>query len=241
MAAGTANRMGSGPKKPMTERLVRRIYYKYFSRNLLYELQTRARNQSADYVEANMPDATIYEAHAGILEDGVEMAPDEGLILEFGVASGNTLSIIANAAGSGREVHGFDSFEGLPGDWGGHVERKGAFARNGDLPSVPSNARLHVGWFNQTLGPFLAENEGPAAFVHIDCDIYSSTVDILEGLRPRLVEGTVILFDEYFNYPGWRNHEYKAWQEFVAETGIEYDYKGFTAHDGRVLVLITKV
>lgn len=233
--------MGKTSKKPMTERLVRRIYYKYFSRNLLYELQTRARNQSADYIEANMPDATIYESHAGILEDGMAMAPADGLVLEFGVATGNTLTIIANAAGAGRKVHGFDSFEGLPEDWGGHVERKGAFGREGNLPQVPSNAELHVGWFSNTLGPFLAENAGPAAFVHIDCDIYSSTVDILQNLRGRLVEGTVILFDEYFNYPGWRNHEYKAWQEFVAETGIGYDYKGFTAHDGRVLVKITRV
>jgi hypothetical protein len=51
------------------------------------------------------------------------------------------------------------------------------------------------------------------AFVHADADLYSSTVLCLKemALRGRLVKGTVINFDEYWNYPDWQNGEYKAW------------------------------
>jgi hypothetical protein len=50
--------------------------------------------------------------------------------------------------------------------------------------------------------------------------------------------GTVIVFDEYFNFPGWRNHEYRAWTEFVARTGTEFDYLGYTADNEQVVVRI---
>jgi hypothetical protein len=52
-------------------------------------------------------------------------------------------------------------------------------------------------------------------------------VDILRGLSDRFDAGTVILFDEYFNYPGWERHEFKAWQEFVEEKSVEYEYLGY--------------
>jgi len=48
----------------------------------------------------------------------------------------------------------------------------------------------------------------------------------------------VIVFDEYFNYPGWRQHEYKAFQEFIANTGLKYRYIGFSAEKGHVAVQI---
>ena len=65
------------------------------------------------------------------------------------------------------------------------------------------------------------------AFLHIDCDLYSSTQTIFNLLSDRIVPGTVILFDEYFNFPNWENHEFKAFQEFVAEKGVKYTYLGF--------------
>jgi hypothetical protein len=41
------------------------------------------------------------------------------------------------------------------------------------------------------------------------------------------VPGTIIVFDEYFNYPNWEEHEYKAFQEFIGESGLGYRYLGF--------------
>lgn len=63
--------------------------------------------------------------------------------------------------------------------------------------------------------------------MHIDCDLYSSTRTILALLAPRIVAGTIILFDEYFNYPNWEQHEYKAFQEFAAASDVKYTYLGF--------------
>jgi hypothetical protein len=69
---------------------------------------------------------------------------------------------------------------------------------------------------------------GSAAFLHVDCDLYSSTKTILESLSDRIVAGTVIVFDEYFNYPNWRSHEHKAFREFVAAKRAAFRYIGYS-------------
>ena len=102
-----------------------------------------------------------------------------------------------------------------------------AFDVKGRLPRVPDNVRLHRGYFDASLPPWLNDNPGPVAFIHIDCDLYSSTKTILELLAPRLAAGTVILFDEYFNYPNWERHEFKAFQEFVSARRVKYTYLAF--------------
>jgi hypothetical protein len=166
------------------------------------------------------------------LRAALDRAPREGLFLEFGVASGSTLKTIVEKAPEGV-VHGFDSFEGLPEDWrpGFAV---GAFATE-KLPDVPG-ANLVVGWFDDTLPGFLEQHPGPVAFLHLDADLYSSTRTVLTALASRLREGTVILFDEYFNFPGWEEHEHRAWTEFVAERGLRFEYLGYTADDEQVAV-----
>jgi hypothetical protein len=227
-------------KGNIIDRIVRRVFYKNYARNLYYELQLRARRSSADYVENHMQDAVIFWRLSEMLEYCLEQAHTDGLLLEFGVAGGNSINIIAEIA-CDREVHGFDSFEGLPKDWTGHIETKGAFSRNGKLPEVRSNVRLYKGWFSDSLPEFLAENAGPVAFLHIDCDLYSSTRDVLWQLAERLRPGTIIEFDEYFNYHNWQKHEFRAWQEFVDEFSINYSYIAMTASGGSVAVKITDI
>jgi hypothetical protein len=62
----------------------------------------------------------------------------------------------------------------------------------------------------------------------MDCDLYSSTSAVLENLADRLQVGTIILFDEYFGYHRWQEHEYKAWQECVKKHRIDYEYVGYS-------------
>ena len=50
--------------------------------------------------------------------------------------------------------------------------------------------------------------------------------------------GTVVLFDEYWNYPGWRQHEFKAFREFIDRTGLTYRYEGFVPTAHQVCVVI---
>ena len=50
---------------------------------------------------------------------------------------------------------------------------------------------------------------------------------MLDILANRIVPGTVIQFDEYFNYPGWQDGEYKAFKEFVESRDVEFEYLGY--------------
>ncbi|EDP64703.1 hypothetical protein BAL199_04564 [alpha proteobacterium BAL199] len=138
-----------------------------------------------------------------------------GLYLEFGVAKG--ASAIQIAALVDGPVHAFDSFQGLPESW--EDEAAGSYSTGGTVPDLPENVQVHVGWFSETIPPFRRENNGPIAFLHIDCDLYSSTVDIFSGLGDRLTDGSVVVFDEYFGYPGFENHEMRAFDEFRRDAG----------------------
>jgi hypothetical protein len=146
----------------------------------------------------------------------------DGLYLEFGVHSGRTITHLART-NPNRTIHGFDSFDGLPEPWTGYSLAKGAFRRGGP-PAVPDNVRLHVGWFADTLPGFVASHDGPVAFLHVDSDLYSSAVTVLDALADRIEPGTVIVFNEYFNYPNWQRHEFKAFQEFCAAHDVRYEY-----------------
>jgi len=225
--------MSERRRMPLTERLYRRFMIKYHGRYLITGLQFRARRQSLDYIEAHMADALILPDRWDMLAFALDEASKDGLALEFGVADGGSLRHLGQ---SGRFLHGFDSFEGLPEHWAGTFERKGKFSRDGALPSVPANVTLHKGWFDATLPAFLAANAGPVTFLHVDCDIYSSTATIFKLLGARLAAGSVIVFDEYFNYPNWRRHEWKAFQEFIRDSGFSYRYLGFAQKNGHVAV-----
>lgn len=225
-----------GRRLPLTERLFRRFVHKYYGRYLITDLQLVAKRQTVRYILANMSDAIICDDRWRLLEFAFRRAPADGLCLEFGVEKGRSLRMLAELAG--RTVHGFDSFLGLPEDWSGTFESKGKFSQRGKLPKLPGNAKLHVGLFEDTLPKFVADVPGQAAFIHIDCDIYSSTKTVFDHLADRISSGCVIVFDEYFNYPNWQQHEYKAFQEFVAQRGIEYEYIGFAAKNGHVAVRI---
>lgn len=165
------------------------------------------------------------------------LANKPGLVLEFGVRFGNSIRMLAQLAK--QEVHGFDSFEGLPDVW--HHEPKGSYTTKGVIPEVPDNVKLHVGWFDSTLPKFLAENEGPIRLVNIDCDIYSSTKTVLDLLAPRIVAGSVIIFDEYIGNEHWREDEFKAFQEAVKTYGWSYEYISFSFFTKQVAVRITQV
>ena len=172
-----------------------------------------------------------------LLELSLSEAKIEGLILEFGVYEGASLSFISEL--SGQEVHGFDSFDGLPEDWRSGF-RKGHFALK-EIPSFDFNAQLHVGLFAETIPGFIqqrGDTELAIRFLHIDCDLYSSTKEILWGLAAFIKSGTVILFDEYLNYPGWEKGEWLAFHEFIKESGRKYRYLAFNRVHEQVAVIM---
>ena len=229
--------LSRGLRAGLLARAYRKLLHSFYANDLAIDLRLHAKREAVEYIVAHMGEATMRRDRFDLLRFALARAPADGLILEFGVEKGLSVRTLAAAAGA-RTVHGFDSFQGLPEDWAGTAEAKGAFDRRGRLPKVPANVRLHVGWFDATLPAFLAAQDGPVALLHIDCDIYSSTRTVFELLGARLVPGSVIVFDEYFNYPGWRGHEYKAFQEFVAAGGRGYRYLGYAAEKGHVAVIL---
>lgn len=195
----------------------------------------RAALESVDYADMRMQGALICSKRRAVLDYGLGMAAKPGLFMEFGVWSGRSINHIASRHPG--VVHGFDSFEGLPENWSMDF-LKGDFDTRGRLPNVRSNVRLHVGWFDRTLPEFIAENDDSVAFLHVDCDLYSSTKTIFQFLGDRIGPGTVIVFDEYFNYPGWQMHEFKAFQEFIAERSLHYRYLCFNKNECNVATII---
>jgi predicted O-methyltransferase YrrM len=180
-----------------------------------------AAQEAAEFVSRQMPPVESRPTPFEVLNFCLDLMLSQGLMLEFGVFSGTTINHIA-ARCPEREIHGFDSFQGLPESWG--AVPKGTFDAGGTFPPVRANVRLHAGWFDVTLPEFLARHDGPVAFVHIDSDLYSSARTVLEGLAPRMVPGTIVVFDEFMNYPRWKEHEYKAFFEFVDRHRVEFEY-----------------
>jgi len=161
---------------------------------------------------------------SALLALSLKGAPAAGVVAEFGVYHGLSLRRLARQVAS--PIHGFDSFEGLPEDWK-PGEPKGSYSTAGRIPKMPEHVQLHRGWFEDTLPSFVGSQQEKLRFVHVDCDLYSSTCTVLEGLRPLLQAGTVLLFDEYLGYEDFEQHEFRAWHEFTARHGIQYEYIGF--------------
>jgi hypothetical protein len=193
---------------------------------LVAETIRRAIVDSADYAEANMAAALCFSDKYALWRQAFSLRAIPGLIVEFGVWKANSTNFFASMTKD--MVYGFDSFEGLKEDWAGWSFAKGHFNLGGQLPRVAPNVKLIKGWFDQSLGGFLAEHPDDFSFIHIDCDTYEATVSVLNQAADRIVPGTVALFDEYFGYRGWRMGEYKAWQEFTAARGLKYDYRAFS-------------
>lgn len=183
--------------------------------------QILATAESLRYAKDHMAGAKALSNSFSMLEYALQRAPREGLYLEFGVWKGASINFIADRTRA--TVHGFDSFQGLPEDWPG-VHTRGAFDLQGRPPAVRENVSLHIGWFDETLPKFRREHPGDIAFLHIDCDLYSSTKTVFSLLGDRIKPGCVIVFDEYFNYPGWQEHEYRAFQEFIEASRLKYRY-----------------
>jgi hypothetical protein len=152
-----------------------------------------------------------------ILRNVLLLHKPQGWAIEFGVFSGFSMNIIA----AYMPVIGLDSFEGLPEDWREGFP-KGTFAIPEDGPSIQDvlllgpNRMVMVGQFEDTVPELVKRGLPHMGLVHIDCDLYSSTITALEGILPFIGPGTYIVFDEYHGYETSELHEAKAWAEFCS-------------------------
>jgi len=232
--AGISNYMYDVVLKAGTEDVLRELYEMEYM-DINFQMQKEALVETAAFVKEKMFHVPQFDSRKALFQSVLRDQAVNGLYLEFGVFEGNSLNQIASLVPT-ETVYGFDSFEGLPEDWFPGNE-KGKFAVP-QLPNVRSNVKLVKGWFDETLPIFLANNSNECAFIHIDCDLYSSTRTVLNELKNRVANGTIIVFDEYFNYPNWRNGEYKAFMEFIDQTGFKFEYLGFIPRGWQVAIKI---
>jgi O-methyltransferase len=132
--------------------------------------------------------------------------------LEFGVANGSSFYWwLENHPNPNSTFHGFDTFSGLPEDWG-HFKKGEMNNGNEVLKTTDKRAFFYQGLFQQTLPGFLKKFDNSLlTVIHMDADLYSSTLYTLTSLAPYLKKGDIILFDE-FCVP---THEFLAFKNFT--------------------------
>ena len=153
--------------------------------------------------------------------------------LEFGVWKGKSSNFFSKFV---NKLYCFDSFEGLKEDWVGISLPKGHFNLNKKVPKLNSNVKPIVGWVEDTLDEFLKKHNPKINFVHLDMDTYSPTKFTLEKIKPYLVKNSILIFDELYNYEGWKDGEFKALQEVFKED--EFQYKAFNIDKQQCVIQI---
>ncbi len=144
------------------------------------------------------------------------------LYLEFGVHRGASMSYWSKLLRSPEtRLHGFDSFEGLPEKWN-VTSKKGSFSTGGAVPVLDDpRVTFFKGWFEDVL-PHYSLPDHDQLVVNLDADLYSSTAYVLNFLKSSIPVGTFLYFDEFSD----RNHELRAFDEFLSDTEMHFRVVG---------------
>jgi len=205
------------------------LYYIDLQKNCYDFFKDKMKNSSIFLNTDDIRNFSIYKA--------IQNSNKDNLFLEFGVYTGGSINLFAKQLiNTKKNIYGFDSFEGLKEDWLSHVFfPKGALTLNKKTPNVEKNVILIVGEIQNTLEKFLEENKQKIIFAHMDLDTYQSTKYALLQIKPNLVKGSVILFDEFHGHPNWQLEEYKAFTEVFKEH--EYKYIAFCESEAAIEIL----
>jgi hypothetical protein len=163
-----------------------------------------------------------FQLREGVFNVAAEKIRDRRVLyLEFGVYQGASMRWWSQALRNPQSrLHGFDSFEGLPeafDDAGGKYAR-GWFSTGGQIPQIEDpRVTFFKGWFSDTL-PGYTPPEHDVLFINIDADLYSSTAYVLLTLRPYIKPGVYLYMDD-MSRP---DHEPRALEEFIRETGLRF-------------------
>lgn len=154
---------------------------------------------------------------------------------EFGVSKGVSFRWwVSKITNPDSKFYGFDTFTGLPEDWG--IFKAGAMSNGNEPPKIEdSRVSFYQGLFQQTLLPFLSKyDNSKRKIIHLDADLYSSTLYIMTIMYPYLKPGDILFFDE-FSVP---MHEYKAFIEWTKSFYVEYEVLGSVNNFFRLAVMI---
>ena len=152
----------------------------------------------------------------------------EGSVLEFGIFEGWSLSEMVLHCRKNQMYHrfyGFDGFQGMPE--ADHIWFKGdacsTYENTNFLLSQKlgrlDEVMLVPGFFKDSLIAELQHSISKAVLIHVDCDLYSSTVEVLSFCKPLIQKGTFVIFDEYIE-----GQEKRAWEDFVEREGLAGEF-----------------
>jgi O-methyltransferase len=157
------------------------------------------------------------------------------LFLEFGVHEGYSIRYFMQAfRNPDSRFFGFDSFEGLPEVWG--RKKVGTFSTDGRMPDIDDARVTWVkGWFQETMPDFRLPDGFGAVLVHLDADLYSSTLFVLSQLWHRCPVYYAV-FDEF------AGHETRALHNFTQAfpSSVEFLAHDDTTTPRRVFCRITR-
>tara|TARA_R110002020_G_scaffold462149_1_gene681523 strand:+ start:718 stop:1281 length:564 start_codon:yes stop_codon:yes gene_type:complete len=168
----------------------------------------------------------IYYDHQVEMQLNILSHCQPGGVFEFGVFQGQSLRLF-KYADPNRKIVGFDSFKGLPETWRKGFEQ-GCFATVEKI-NIP-NVEIVEGYFEDTVAKYFKDYKHPIGLFHIDCDLYSSSKTVLDGIAHLLKPGVVVLFDDYRNYVGYEKHEYRAWNETLEQYNIKAEEIAYSGH-----------
>ena len=214
------------------------IKYKIGISKLKLKLENKLLEETYDYFKKHFEKSIIFINWTRIREYAIQNSllndkHKEYYYLEFGVWKGKSSNFFSKFV---NKLYCFDSFEGLKEDWVGTSFQKGFFNLNKKIPKLNPNVEPVVGWIEDTLDDFLKKHNPKINFVHLDMDTYSPTKFTLEKIKPYLVKNSIIIFDEYYNYEGWKEGEFKALKEVFNEN--EFKYKAFNVNSAQCVIQI---
>lgn len=173
---------------------------------------------SSDFYTPSFDYSRRYGLYSHLVEaEKINYAVD---YLEFGVAGGLSFRWWSeHLSHPGCRLYGFDTFTGLPEDWGDF--RKGDMSTGSKPPEIAdSRCSFRQGLFQQSLPGFLKVwSPQERKIIHMDADLYTSTLFVLTSISPFLNKGDILIFDE-FNVP---MHEFKAFTEWTQSFYINYE------------------
>jgi len=204
-------------------------------RDIVYAGDQQAGRESSDFALEHFLDAKQFKGANETLRYAVSQAPSGGMALEFGVASGATLGVIAEERKIGRSTASTPS-RGCP--------RRGLSA----FPLARSSRTSYRMWPAPSLWSDClrtrCRNSSPSTPDRWTSCTWTRTCTPRPGRcsdwSDRVWQpGSIVHFDEFYNYPGWQQHELRAWNEYVADSGVEFDYIAHAHSDCQVTVRIT--
>jgi O-methyltransferase len=166
----------------------------------------------------------------------------EGAYVECGVWRGGMSAAVAEVLGGKKQIHLFDSFEGLPPakeidgiealSWQKDTTSPNYFdnCAAGEQFAIEAmklashdKYQIHKGWFEKTVPGSV---DGPIGILRLDGDWYDSIMVCLEELFPRVVEGGIVILDDYYCWEGCA----KAVHDYLSR--MKAPSRVFQWHDG---------